>query len=128
MQCFTCRQDFADDDLRYTNGRYGVCLMCIAKANERHIKKKAKDCIVAKERRKYRTNMVNEYKVSYGCKLCGYNKCAEALHFHHRDPTHKIKAVGIMVKRGYSIERIIAEMRKCDVLCANCHAELHSNG
>ena len=42
------------------------------------------------------------------------------LHFHHRDPKTKLRNISDM--DGYSLPKIKAEMRKCDVLCGVCHA------
>ena len=56
------------------------------------------------------------------CVECGYNKCIAALHFHHREG----KDFGIG-KKGVtrSWEKVKAELDRCDLLCANCHAEEH---
>ena len=43
----------------------------------------------------------------------------DALELDHRPGTAKIKAVSEM--HGYSAERILEEINKCDVVCANCH-------
>jgi Homeodomain-like domain len=57
------------------------------------------------------------------CRLCGYDRCAGALHFHHVDPREKVFAIA---DRGVarSLERALDEARKCVLLCANCHAEV----
>src|SRR3989344_3220338 len=76
------------------------------------------------KRRKKMRQMAVEYKGGK-CKLCGYNKCAQALDFHHLDPSKKdfgISADGIT--RAWS--RIKAELDKCVMICANCHREVHS--
>jgi len=39
--------------------------------------------------------------------------------FDHRDPTTKFKGVTRMIFG--SIERMLAEAEKCDIVCANCH-------
>lgn len=68
---------------------------------------------------------IQKIKVDKGCKVCGYNKHAAALHFHHREPENK----SFSLSRGSIIthndEEILKEIEKCDVLCANCHAEHH---
>jgi len=78
---------------------------------------------VAKRRKKLRL-MAREYKGGK-CIICGYNKCLEALEFHHRDP--KKKDFGLSV-RGLtrSWEKIKAEIDKCALICANCHREVHA--
>ena len=62
-----------------------------------------------------------------GCSKCGYNKCIQALDFHHRNP--KTKKFGLSTQgilRRW--ELVVAEAKKCDVLCRNCHAEIHWKG
>lgn len=57
------------------------------------------------------------------CIRCGYDKYYGALHFHHRDPTTKVATWDTF--RKWSEERRKHELDKCDLLCANCHAETH---
>ena len=61
------------------------------------------------------------------CHICGYNKCLNALQFHHIDPTNKkfqisdsIWGVGKLKE-----QEIIDEVNKCILVCANCHCEIH---
>mgnify|MGYP006399582549 FL=1 len=56
-----------------------------------------------------------------GCKICGYKKHPNALHFDHIDTKNKMKEIAYLV--NYGLQTIKNEMRKCRVLCANCHAE-----
>ena len=58
-------------------------------------------------------------KVLFGCVDCGYNKHPEALQFDHRPGVVK---TGNISQWSGSIDSLIAEMDKCDVVCANCHA------
>jgi hypothetical protein len=55
------------------------------------------------------------------CSLCGFDRYFGALHFHHLDPPRKAFAVS---REGVtrSLERTREEVRKCVLLCANCHA------
>ena len=55
------------------------------------------------------------------CSRCGYNKCISALHFHHIDPASKEFGISDGVTRAWN--RVVEELRKCVLLCANCHAE-----
>ena len=58
------------------------------------------------------------------CEKCGYDKCLGALHFHHRNPQEKDFGLG---EDGvsHSWATYLNEVAKCDLLCANCHAEAH---
>lgn len=58
------------------------------------------------------------------CCRCGYNKCIAALVFHHRNPKEKKFALSAD-KNIHSWEDYLAEAQKCDLLCSNCHAEIH---
>ncbi len=66
-----------------------------------------------------------EYKSLLKCQQCGENDPI-VLDFHHRDPKAKDLSLAQAVHNGWSIQRIFQEMQKCDILCANCHARLHS--
>lgn len=58
------------------------------------------------------------------CQRCGYNKYEDALCFHHRNP--KEKEMVLAAKSGScNWEKFLAEAEKCDLLCLNCHAEVH---
>lgn len=57
------------------------------------------------------------------CVRCGYNKSMRALQFHHLDPTQK--DMQISVSRNSSWKKIEEEIKKCILVCANCHAEVH---
>lgn len=58
------------------------------------------------------------------CSRCGYNKCLAALDFHHRDPKKKDKKFVAMKTRSF--EGLREELDKCDLVCKNCHAEIHA--
>lgn len=58
------------------------------------------------------------------CCSCEYKKCSKALEFHHIDPLEKdfsISNIGITM----AFEKMVTETRKCILLCANCHREVH---
>jgi len=56
------------------------------------------------------------------CSRCGYDKCLAALHFHHRDRSTKKYELSISQKTF--LQSVRDELDKCDLLCANCHAEV----
>jgi hypothetical protein len=58
------------------------------------------------------------------CIICGYDKCVAALDFHHRDPLQKTSNLN----RAFNIsKKVIEEISKCDLVCSNCHREIHFN-
>ncbi|MEK6860588.1 MAG: hypothetical protein AABY07_01335 [Nanoarchaeota archaeon] len=68
-----------------------------------------------------------DLKQNLKCNRCDENHPA-TLHFHHIDPKKKIMSLAMMINHAWSKEKILLEMEKCEVLCANCHAKEHYNG
>lgn len=62
---------------------------------------------------------VNEYLESHSCVDCGESDI-EVLQFDHIDTRPK-KRVSSLVSGGVSTNRIVEEIKKCKVRCANCH-------
>lgn len=57
------------------------------------------------------------------CVRCGYDKCSGALEFHHIDASQKDFTIS---NDRAKLEESIEESKKCILLCANCHRELHA--
>jgi transcriptional regulator with XRE-family HTH domain len=76
---------------------------------------------VARRRRRLKEILVSD--AGGRCSVCGYDRYIGALQFHHRDSAEKLFGVG---ERGLtrSLETVRAEVAKCILLCANCHAEV----
>ena len=79
---------------------------------------------VTRWRRRIKLRLI-EYKGGK-CQWCGYNKpVPAAYHFHHRDPSQK--EFGIAQQGACrSWSKVLEEVDKCDLICANCHAETYS--
>lgn len=62
-------------------------------------------------------------------KAVGCADCPEVdpvvLQFHHRDPSAKEFRIG-QATGTMAIPRLLRELAKCDVLCANCHLRRHA--
>lgn len=58
------------------------------------------------------------------CIICGYDTNQKALTFRHRISNTKKYNIGDMTKLSWN--KCKAELDKCDLLCCNCHAEIHS--
>ena len=97
----------------------------LAKRETRRYKDRQQYLIAAvRKRRKKIRKMAVEYKGG-SCERCGYNRCIEALEFHHADSSDKDFSIS---SKGYtrSWKRVKEELDKCILLCANCHRELHT--
>ena len=104
-----CKHHGLTQYVKRTDGRYR-CRQCSIDA-------------VQKRREKIKTLAV-QYKGGK-CIVCNYNKCQQALEFHHLDPSEKEFGVG---EKGYtrSWEKVKQELDKCVLLCSNCHKEVHA--
>jgi endogenous inhibitor of DNA gyrase (YacG/DUF329 family) len=66
-------------------------------------------------------------KVAKGCSRCPERR-PSCLQYHHLDPVQKVAGVGALVQ-GASLARVVEEVKKCILLCANCHfVETHGDG
>jgi len=57
-------------------------------------------------------------------KYDGKNACIFQLH--HKKPKNKLFAVNTRTLINYSWVRILKEIKKCELLCGNCHAIYHN--
>ena len=55
------------------------------------------------------------------CTDCGELHPPYVMDFDHLDPTTKVMSVADMVTRNVSLVTLMAEIAKCEVVCANCH-------
>lgn len=70
---------------------------------------------------------IKSIKEQSNCKICG-NKNIHCLDFHHRPKTKKKNTICNLVRHGYSLELIKKEIKKCDIICSNCHRTHHYTG
>jgi len=59
------------------------------------------------------------------CSICGYNKNLASLTFHHIKPGKKFKLDARSLSNR-TLESVLREIRKCTLVCQNCHTELHN--
>jgi hypothetical protein len=85
-----------------------------------------KDEVIERKKRRKREiwDWFRRYKSTLYCMDCGISHPA-ALQFHHRNKTEKKMAVSTLVSRASSLKQITNEIKKCDVLCVNCHSKRH---
>ena len=63
------------------------------------------------------------YVMGKCCQLCGYNKAITALELHHLNPSEKEFSIGKILNKNWNL--INEEIKKCILVCANCHREIH---
>jgi len=122
--CTTCVPFKSGTRLNRRNTRtrtynIGKCLRCL-QTKKLPAKELCTSCHVTLSRNKIKLKAV-EYKGG-SCQRCGYNRYKEVLTFHHRDPAKKDFTIsGQYVKW----DKVKNEIDKCDLLCQNCHTEIH---
>lgn len=84
-----------------------MCRLCFKLHDNRHVLKE--ECV--------------SYKGGK-CIRCGYHKCLAAFDFHHRDLREKDMQISSFRNRKMT-DKTKHELDKCDLLCANCHREIH---
>jgi hypothetical protein len=123
--CSKCKQE--KELTEFNKHRYGVtswCKECVRGRSKQHyeensISLKEKKRLYIQQRREW----FNEFKKTLKCIKCGEDHIA-CLDFHHRDPKQKEFSIAGAVSHSNK-EKVIKELEKCDVLCANCHRKHH---
>ena len=108
--CNKCGKEFIIDAHGY-NRRY--CYECVPKVPTSGAGHRA---LIKKWALEYKGNK---------CEICGYNKCSDALEFHHLNPAEKDFSIS---DRNLVLDwqLIKKELDKCQLVCSNCHREIHS--
>ena len=63
---------------------------------------------------------IKQYKEFHGCMDCGGKFPSYVLDLDHRDPNDKV-CTPSQLANGNSWAKMLEEIKKCDVVCANCH-------
>lgn len=59
------------------------------------------------------------------CCSCGYEKYEGALEIHHLDMADKEISFGAVLANPRAAASLIDELKKCVLVCKNCHVEIH---
>ena len=100
-RCGTCRKRFVV--IRSKGHRGTICGFCKTNRIRQDKKRRAVEFLGGK------------------CQGCGYCKIIEVLDFHHVDRSTKLASLSQMW--NHSWKRVVEELKKCRLLCANCHRE-----
>jgi len=101
-----------------SDNRSGFCYKCRAYARLTPYGKQANSDRSRKNHAEFRLKIA-AIKLERGCVDCGYNRYPEALDFDHLPGAEKVKTVALMW--GWSWDKVLAEIDKCEVVCSNCH-------
>jgi len=111
--CAYCKESKPLSEFYQRRGKFGGSAYCKPCTNAESLLRQ----------RKFKIKCI-EYKGGK-CEICGYNKFQGALEFHHRDPTQKDFQLSKASCWSFN-ERVKKELDKCQMLCSNCHKELHN--
>jgi hypothetical protein len=118
MKCVKCNRNKKDSEFYVVKSgpRKGKIQSYCKRCNSKH---------AAERLRNFKQNLV-DYKGGK-CQKCNYDKCIAALDFHHRDPNTKEFTLSHIKMTSFekNKDKICAELDKCDLLCSNCHREIH---
>lgn len=127
--CTLCKDekelDLFNKNKSRKDGYNNICRECSNISSKRYYKDNTeKHNKFVRERSK---KSVTENRIKYVellknscCVRCGFDNIV-ALEFDHKDEVNKINGIGKMVSAGYSWETILEEIKKCELVCANCH-------
>lgn len=116
MKCLNCNNEFEPKNK--------VQKFCCRKCKNEHNNKIYQSYDVQKNRGlKLKIELI---KAKDGkCEICGYDNNLAALSFHHLDPSQKDLKLDARTLSNTDYNKILKEAEKCQLLCANCHMEIH---
>lgn len=107
------------------DGLQSQCINCQKTYRRNHyLKNKEKYKEKSKKWKKAFHTWFQKFKTTLVCQKCDENHPA-CLEFHHKDPNEKESSVSQLVQYGNK-KKLLEEIKKCDVLCANCHRKHHA--
>lgn len=118
-KCIICEKDF----VVRPSGKQGganrqICYDCLPEDIGSHQERnKATKFLISQK--------LEKEKVNRGCDICGYNACGAALDWHHPNDDKEFTPSRIAVCNRETLNQYYAETQKCQLLCANCHREIH---
>lgn len=127
-QCSRCKKEKELSEFNNSShnrqGKQPVCRACQSSYYESNRDKHLAN--VAARRRRHR-DWIRSLKEGQPCAQCGRVGHPHAMHWHHRDPSQKEFNLSIAVAASKGRQKVLDEIAKCDLLCADCHAIVHDS-
>ena len=101
-----------------------LCANCHRKLHQLDIVRTSSKSECYLERRKSRADWSIELRKYFGCTLC-QEANPYIIEYHHLDPTTKLRDIRSLIKRNSAWSKIFHEVKKCVLLCVNCHRKVH---
>lgn len=74
--------------------------------------------------RRFRCKQAAVKLLGGSCVRCGYDGHIAAFQFHHKDPKKKAFNVGRVAQKSWKVIKV--ELKKCELVCVNCHHIAHA--
>lgn len=114
-RCSTCQQQLSGRQRRFCS------LKCKnADTNNRH------QSYLSQQQRGLLRKLQLVAEAGGKCVKCGYDRNLAALAWHHINPETKRFQLDLRSLSNRSERDIRVEVDKCELVCVNCHAEIHS--
>lgn len=110
--CTKCKTDKELNEFvlkKQGNKYYSWCKSCLNDYNRNRFKNR-------------KNEILDALKIEKKCSICGYDKYVGALDFHHENDLDK----SFNLSKNHSIKKSLKEAKKCVLVCANCHREIHA--
>lgn len=128
--CPKCKKEFNLDSFSVNkakkDGLQSYCKVCHKLEQKKYYNNKKE---YYKTKAKIRTKKIKEefknYKKLLKCYICSESESC-CLDFHHKDKNFKENEISRLVAIG-ATKSLNEELKKCIVLCANCHRKVHAN-
>lgn len=129
-KCVGCCEELSKESFSWKNKQKGTlqsrCKSCYNTYNREHYAKSDKQPVIDRSNRNNKKlwQRYKDWKLTQQCCICGESS-PECLDLHHVDPAIKDGNIGDIVSK-YNWQKVLAEIAKCVVVCANCHRKIHS--
>ena len=122
--CYKCKKRKNKSEFycnKYSkDGRQSMCKACEKKRHKLYYSaNRDKFLERAKKHSRLKKDFVNELK-SKPCKDCGKKYPPICMDFDHIGNDKRLN-VSYLVSHGYPMDQIIKEIKKCELVCSNCH-------
>ena len=98
-----------------------LCKECQRKYSKQHYQNNKARYYERNERQRQRLRQILLEAKAKPCQDCGMQYPSYVMDFDHRESSVKLDNVGHFTR--FTKKMLLAEIAKCDVVCANCHRE-----
>lgn len=122
-RCYVCREEKEDNQFnRRGTGYQRKCRACSKRlSNDHYLANKDLYKRRVAKRKQTLSEAIDAIKARTPCADCGNKFHPCAMDFDHLDATQKIADVSRLRSMNVNMKRILDEIAKCELVCANCH-------